>query len=305
MIYTLTLNPAVDMSVTAPTLLPNVTTRTENMLLSPNGKGVNVAFVLRRLGQPAGVLGFFGGFTGRYIVESCEAAGIVTCPTEVAGDTRVNVLLTADSAEYKMVNAGPTVTPDDEARLLATIAALPDLDVLTVNGSTARGCSPDFYDRLIATAKGKGAEVVLDISTPELRGLLSHKPLLIKPNDEELKSIFGLEIDDEASVQAALSTLFEMGAQNVLLTLGSRGSYFYNGRDLYQCGTYPVKLVNSWCTGDGCLAAFLSRWLSDRTDVAGALRLAAATGASIAESVGIGTLENVWHYEPQIAVERI
>lgn len=305
MIYTLTLNPAVDMSMTAETLLPNVTTRTENMLLSPNGKGVNVAFVLRRLGCPVGALGFFGGFTGRYIVESCEAAGIVTRPTEVAGDTRVNVLLSADGAEYKMVNAGPTVTPDDEARLLATIAVLPDLDVLTVNGSTARGCSPDFYDRLITAAKGKGTEVVLDISTPDLKSLLRHRPLLIKPNDEELKSIFGLEIDDEKSVRAALSVLFEMGAQNILLTLGARGSYFYNGQDFYQCGTYPVKLVNSWCTGDGCLAAFLSRWLSDREDVAGALRLAAATGASIAESVGIGTLENVWYYEPRIAVEKL
>lgn len=305
MIYTLTLNPAVDMNMTAAELLPNVTTRTENMALTPNGKGVNVSFVLRHFGKETGVLGFFGGFTGAHIVNECARAGIATYPTEVRGDTRVNVFLTAGGAEYKMVNAGPNVTEDDERALLAALRDLPDLDVLTVNGSTARGCSPDLYDRIIAIAREKGAEVVLDISTPDLKSLLRHRPLLIKPNDEELKSIFSMEITDTASVKSALCTLHEMGAQNILLTLGARGSYFYNGCDLYRCGTYPVQVVNSWCTGDGCLAAFLAHWLEQPQDVEGALRLAAATGANIAESVSIGRLEHVAEYAKQIAVEKI
>lgn len=305
MIYTLTPNPAVDMHATASHLSVDATTRTDEAILTPNGKGVNAALVLRHFGYEAGVLGFFGGFTGRYIVEECNRAGVKTCPVWVEGNTRVNLFLTTEEGDYKVVNAGPTVTPDDEQNLLQVIQNLSDLDVLTVNGSTARGCAPDLYDRIIRIAREKGAEVVLDISTPDLRELLRHRPLLIKPNDEELKSIFGLEVYDEQSVRCALEKLYEMGAQNILLTLGEQGAYFYDGKALYYAGTYPVKVVNSWCTGDGCLAAFLSRWLTDREDVLGALRLSAATGANIAESVGIGALEKVEKYVDHIPAEKL
>lgn len=305
MIYTLTLNPAVDMHATAPHLLVDVTTRTEEASLNPNGKGINVALVLRHFGCDASILGFFGGFTGRYIVDECNRAGAKTVPVWVEGDTRVNLFLATKEGDYKVVNAGPTVTHDDEEALLRLLSGLEDMELLTINGSTARGCSPDLYDRIIRIAREKGAEVVLDISTPDLKALLRHRPLLIKPNDEELKSIFGLEISDERSVKDALRRLHDMGAQNILLTMGADGSYFYDGRDFYRCGTHPVKVVNSWCTGDGCLAAFLSRWLPDRENVLDALRLSSATGANIAESVGIGTLENVSRYETQIKATKI
>ena len=221
------------------------------------------------------------------------------------GDTRVNLFLATGEGDYKVVNAGPTVTSADEAALLNVLEGLDDMTVLTVNGSTAKGCSQALCDRILRIAREKGAEVVLDISTPDLKALLSHRPLLIKPNDEELKSIFGLEITDEQSVKDALRTLHEMGAQNILLTMGADGSYFYDGKDFYRCGTYPVRVVNSWCTGDGCLAAFLSRWLTDRENVLAALRLSAATGACIAESVGIGTMENIEKYAEYIQAEKI
>ena len=75
MLYTLNLNPAIDMNIVSADLTPNVTTHTQDMVLTANGKGINVAFVLNKFGKNVGIIGFFGGFTGRYIVEECKRKG--------------------------------------------------------------------------------------------------------------------------------------------------------------------------------------------------------------------------------------
>lgn len=305
MIYTLTLNPAIDMNITAACFSENAATRTKDMVLTPNGKGINVAFVLKRFGKRVGALGFFGGFTGKYIVEKCEEAGIKTLPVWIENDTRVNVFLTSQNKEYKFINEGASVNADDEQAMLRTLESLQDLEVLTVNGSPAKNGARDFYDKIARIAKAKGAKLVFDISTPKLRELLQYEPILIKPNDEELKDVFGIKITDINSVKAAVRALREQGAQNVLLTLGGKGSYFYNGRELFYSGVQTVKARSSLCAGDGFLAAFLSVWLEDENDVEKALKIASATGANIAESDGLGDLEKVEQYKNNILVKKI
>lgn len=70
MIYTLTLNSAIDMNIFSDPLQPNIVNRTHHTEFCPNGKGVNVALVLDHFQIPAHIVGIFGGFTGHYIVES-------------------------------------------------------------------------------------------------------------------------------------------------------------------------------------------------------------------------------------------
>ncbi len=305
MIYTLTLNPAIDMNITAPQMLKDTTTRTKEMLLCANGKGINVSRVLKHFGVESSALGFFGGFTGEHIVNECRAWGIKTHPIQTAENTRINVFLTTKDGEYKMVNEGPTVTEENKSAMLNLIECITDLDVLTINGSAARNISLDFYEKIIRIAQRKNAAVILDISSAELKDLLKYKPLLIKPNDEEIENIFGYKVFDVDSAKQALVMLKELGAQNILLTLGSKGSFFYNGREFYQCNTKPVKLRSSLCAGDGFLAAFLANWLNDRDNVEEALKVASATGADIAESFGIGELKNVDVYKSSISVTKI
>lgn len=309
MIYTLTANPAIDYNVTSDGLEPNTVTRTRDAVYSPNGKGLNVSRVLHHYGVPTTILGFFAGFSGRFIVEGAEAAGVPVKPVWTEGITRVNVFLNAGpGTEYNMVNAGAAVNPENEAELYRLIEGLDDLDCLVISGSLPPNTSEDFLDQVIDRVKAKGAEVVLDISSKKLVRLVEKGPLLIKPNDDELADIFGIEVDgeDDGSVKAAMAELHRRGVKNVLLTLGGAGAYFSNGEHIWFAKrTFDVKLVSTVCAGDSSLAAFLSVWHDDRAAVVEALKLSMATGANVVECPGIGDFAHVDEYKGKILVREV
>ncbi|MBR5157942.1 MAG: 1-phosphofructokinase family hexose kinase [Clostridia bacterium] len=305
MIYTLTINPAIDMNVTAEDLVLGKVNRTKNAAYSANGKGLNVSVALRYFGVESGIIGIFGGFSGEYILDVCKENGYKICGVEIDGITRINVFVEVNGSEYKLVNNGPLVDVVKQKELLDVINELEDMDVLVISGSLANGIEETYYEQMLNLCKLKKTKVILDISSPKLKELLNYKPLLIKPNDEEIKEIFGYDIVCEKDVIRVLRQLYEMGACNVLITLGEKGSYFYNGNDVYFCEAYPVKLKSSACAGDAYLGAFLSQWLPEQKNVETALTLASATGANVAESNGLGDFLRVAEYQEKITVRKI
>ena len=305
MIYTLTTNPAIDMIMCSDELRRGVVTRTRDTVYTPNGKGLNVSFTLKHFGVPSTVLGFFGGFSGEYIVSGCAERRVPVLPIWVEDTTRINVFLNDGIGEYTMVSAGSMVPNDKQTELLHLLKTLEDPDYLCISGSLPRGIDPSYYEQLLQVCVERGTKVILDISSPKLKELLSYRPLLIKPNNDELRDIFGLETDTEQQVLSAMATLHRLGAQNVLLTMGERGSFFSDGSACYACSDYPVKLLSSACAGDACLGAFLSVWLQDRTAVEEALKRGAAAGADTAESAGLGKFENVPVYSRALTVRKL
>ena len=308
MIYTLTANPAIDYNISCDGLTPNCVTRTRDAVYSPNGKGLNVSFALHHFGMDTAILGFFAGFSGRYIVDGARAKGVEVHPVWTDGITRVNVFLNAVDREYNMVNAGAAITPDDEEAMLRLIGSLDDLECLSISGSRPPGTSDDLLARVVRLAGELGADVVLDISSPQLVDLLDERPLLIKPNDDELHDIFGLEVraGDDASAVDALDALHAAGARAVLLTLGGDGAYFSDGASVWHARcTAAVQVLSTVCAGDSTLAAFLSVWYRERSCVEDALRLAMATGANVVECAGQGDFAHVEEYRSQVEVRRI
>lgn len=305
MIYTLTTNPAVDMMITTDALQPNTVMRTQNTVYAPQGKGVNVSLTLRHFGVENTALGFFGGFTGEYIVNSCRERGVAVKPIWVEDMTRINVVVNGGGQEYNLVNAGPVVPREKQEELLALLNTASDMEVLCISGSLPRGIEPSYYEEILRVCESRGISVVLDISSPKLKELLAFRPLLIKPNDDELFSVFGLRCESEEEILAALAELHRLGAQNVLLTLGARGAYFSNGTAVYRCGVYPVQVCSTVCAGDATLGGFLSGWLADKAAVEDALRLGAACGANAAENADLGDFCHVPVYRESIPVARV
>ncbi len=305
MIYTLTTNPAIDMNINSDTLYKNTVTRTRDAVYSPNGKGLNVSFTLQHFGVKSTVLGFFGGFSGEYIVEGCRAKEMPVKPVWVEDTTRINVFLNDGTGEYNLVNAGSFVPRRQQEELLELLGSLEDMECLCISGSLPQGINPSYYEEILQVCAQRGVEVVLDISSPKLKELLSYRPLLIKPNDDELRAVFGLETETEEQIRAAMAELHRLGAQNVLLTLGSRGSYFSNGIACYAVGTYSVQVQSTVCCGDSCLGGFLSVWLNGQDRVTEALKRGAACGANTAESAGLGNFAKVAEYSESIAVRRL
>lgn len=303
MIYTLTANPAIDMNVSADALSSREINRTRDAVYTPNGKGLNVAFTLTHFGIPAHILGFFGGFSGAYIVEeACKICPVTSVPVE--GITRINLFITTPEGELKFPNAGAPVNLEAQEHMIEVLESVEDLDALIVSGSLPPGVESSFLVRVASVLAERGKSLVLDISSNALKELLPFKPLLIKPNDEELKDIFDWDIVDEQSALEACLRLHELGAQNILLTQGDREAYFFNGQEAYKARPLAVEMYSSACAGDGTLAAFFSRWFFDHSQVEAALRRAMATGANVAMSAGLGDFARVEEFESRIEIQR-
>ena len=302
MIYTLTTNPAIDMNITSDTISTEHVNRTRDAVYTPNGKGLNVSFTLKHYGVDSTILGFFGGFSGDYIVREADK----TCPVkpiQIDGITRVNVFLTTPEGEYKFPNAGAEVNRAKQEEMLSLLRGLDDLECLVISGSLPTGIVPSYYDELIEVVREKGAEFVLDISHKHLRELVEKEPLLIKPNDEEVAAIFGVDVKSEEDIISALHTIHGAGAKNILLTLGGEGAYFFNGEHVWHANAAKVDMLSTACAGDATLASFLSVWLANRKLVEPALTRAMATGANVAMSAGLGDFALVDQLAQSIRVE--
>ncbi|RXJ15744.1 1-phosphofructokinase [Lelliottia nimipressuralis] len=301
MIYTLTLNAAVDMNIFSAPLRPAIVNRTQHTEYCPNGKGVNVSLVLQHFATPSHILGIFGGFTGRYIVDQIRLRKIAITPAWVSEPTRINVFIHDGQQEYKLVNPGTWIDDECKQQILDHLSPLQNGDYLVISGSLPPGIESRYYAEIMALCQQKGCEVILDISHPALRQLLEFQPLLIKPNDDELREIFGLRVDSPETLKQAMRTLHQLGARHVLLTLGARGMFFSDGQSQWFCPAPAIALISSACAGDAALAAFLSVWLPGGS-VLDALTLASATGADVAGSAGLGLLNRIEHLRTHLKV---
>ncbi|PJC86787.1 1-phosphofructokinase [Vibrio sp. HA2012] len=293
MIYTLTLNTAIDMNIQCRSFEPDCVIRTDTVEFSPNGKGINVSLVLDKLNVKNQIVGVFGGFTGRYILDQLANLNIPTKTYFVDHPTRVNVFINDYQNEYKLVNPGSYINQKTLDGIYDFFRNLTNEDTLVVSGSLPPGVSIEFIERLVQLSSEIGFNIILDISDKSLTSVLKHKPLLIKPNDEELESVFGLKARTTQEAIDSLKQLHDLGAQNVLLTLGSKGMYFSNGTDIYFATAAPINLISSTCAGDATLAAFLSHWLNAPDNIVDALKLAGAVGADVAASSALGELARI------------
>lgn len=304
MIHTLTLNTAIDMNIFCEPLQPTAVNRAHRTAYFPNGKGINVSLVLNHYQQPTHVMGIFGGFSGHYIVEALLKQHINVTPTWVAEPTRINVFINDGCNEYKILSPGAHIDDEGKEQLFNHLQCIEQDDFLVISGSMPPGTDGNLLNEIVELCQKKGCDFIFDISHPVLKQLLAQRPLLIKPNDDELKEIFDLDAGSLHQVRDAMRILHQLGARNVLLTLGAHGLYFSNDEQLWFCSAPKIELVSSACAGDAALGAFLSKWLSSG-NIPEALALASATGADVAASAGLGKLDHTQMLLQQLQVVQL
>ncbi|WP_366248046.1 1-phosphofructokinase [Terribacillus aidingensis] len=304
MIYTCTMNPAIDLFSEFTSFDPFVVNRSIFEEYQPNGKAINISFMLKKLGISNMATGFLGGFTGDFIKKELEAAGIETAFIKVNGITRINTFIRADSLEYKAVNRGPVISQQAQALLLEQVRNLKNGDWLFVSGSLPRGVDDQIHIEIAEIAHQQGVKLVLDISSPVLLDCLAYEPYLIKPNDEEIANWFNLsDHTDQSELQTAAERLLERGAQRVLLSCGSRGALYCDRKQELAVNAPSGKIVNTACAGDTMLAAFAGRlMLGDSEEEA--LVYATAAGSSTAFTSGLSDLSDIPYLAGQIQLKR-
>lgn len=282
MIYTLTLNPSLDYVVCPDSFNIGKTNRTKNEYIVPGGKGLNVSVVLSRLGEETTALGFAGGFTGDELLRLLEKENINCFFRKVDGNTRINIKLNQN--EITEFNAsGITLEKENISAVKETLSTLLDGDWLCLSGSIPKGADKDIYSEFALSVKN-GVKVVVDAVGEVLKSSLSAKPFLIKPNIDELRELFGVKISTKEEIESCAKKLQEMGAQNVLVSLGPDGAMLVdmNG-NTHFCSAPKGKAVNTVGAGDSMVAGFIHRYQKTR-DFADSLRFSVASGSATAFS---------------------
>ncbi|MBC1963620.1 1-phosphofructokinase [Listeria welshimeri] len=302
-IYTCTLNLAIDLFIETDSLKPFVVNRTKDDDIQANGKGVNVSLVLKMLGICNTALGFKAGFTGQYIEDFLKEKEISSDFIEVPGLTRINVFTQVNDAqeEFKLVNKGPVIPNESIHQFLKQIEQLKAGDFLCVSGSLPRGISQDILVEIARCCYNQKVSLVIDSSYQEVLECLKYKPFLLKPNEEELAAWFNVPINSKKDYLYYGKKLLELGAQNVLLSLGGEGAYLFSGNSILYGNSPKGKVVNTACAGDTLLGTFLGGVLK-KESLSMTLKKSLAAGSSTAFRQGLTDFSDVEILEQEIAI---
>jgi 1-phosphofructokinase len=260
MIYTVTLNTAIDYYMTVGSLNIGGLNRADSTKLCFGGKGINVSLRLKEMGVNSVVTGFIGGFTGAALEQYIRSVGIDTELIEVQnGATRINVKL-SEREETELNGVGYSVNAAEYSRLKSVLsrASGDSDDIVVLSGSVPRGLDKGVYSDICAKMAEIGVKTAVDTSGEALLDTLKYKPLVIKPNISELSELFGKELTELAEIEKYARRLREIGAENVLVSMGGNGAALLEGEDFYYTQAAEGKVVSTVGCGDCMLAAYLA-----------------------------------------------
>lgn len=293
MIYTLTCNPSLDYIATVKEFQEGVTNRTTEEIIYPGGKGINVSAVLKNLGYESTALGFTAGFTGEELQRLVGQLGIQTRFIPVKhGATRINVKISSGK-ETEINGMGPAICKEELQMLYEQIDTIKTGDMLIIAGSIPAMLPDSLYQEIAERIKDRDICLVVDTEGEALLKVLPYHPFLIKPNKAELEKIFGVTIEGRDAAVEYARMLQEMGAKNVMVSLGAEGAVcITESGGIYQAKAPQGKLVHSVGAGDAMVAGFLAGYL-DVGSYEEAFWMGLCTGSASAFSPGFATREDV------------
>lgn len=293
MIYTLTFSPALDYIVDLDNLAIGEINRSTNEKIIPGGKGINVSFVLANLGTPSIAMGFLGGFTGEYIKNVLESKNINTDFVQVSGNTRINVKIKG-KVETAINGQGPKISKENFEELVDKLSfTIKDGDYLVISGAIPSFLPSDTYEKILERIKNKSVHIIIDTEKDKLLNTLKYHPLLVKPNLEELEEICGYKIKSLNELQEETMKLLQLGAINVIVSLGGDGA-FMMGENIgpIKIDAPKGKVVNTVGAGDSLVAGFLDEFIRSK-ELMKSFKRGVACGSASAFSFSLATKEEV------------
>ena len=293
MVYTVTLNPAIDYILKLPILREGATNRAAAAEIQFGGKGINVSCVLRELGVENTALGFAAGFTGDALTSHLAARGV--CADLISlpeGLTRINVKLKTDRGETEINASGPAIPQEALEALMDKLDQLTEGDMLVLAGSIPPSLPRDLYSRIMAELSGRGIRFVVDAEGAVLEAVLPHRPFLVKPNRSELEGLAGRKLPGEDDLKNAATALQRAGAQNVLVSLGGEGALLLDEFGVFhRASAADIRPVNTVGAGDSMVAGFVAG-VAQGYDYA--LKLGIAAGGATAASDGLADRRRIF-----------
>lgn len=291
MVYTVTLNPAIDYYMKINEIKDDVQ-NAEQVSLSYGGKGINVSVILTHLSIENTALGFVGGHTGEMLKELLSKEKIHSDFISIDGSTRINVKIVG--AKDIIVNAkGPSITLRNEQELIRRLSKIKGGDYLVLSGSVPNSMGDSAYERIIESVKHKNINLIVDTTGKALKSTLAYKPFLIKPNNFELEDFFGTKLSSKDDIVKCARQLQNMGAKNVLISCGKDGMLLVDENG--ELNSEPIldgEVKNTTGCGDSTVAGFLAGYIK-KNNYRYALRVANACANATAFSTKLASKSEI------------
>ncbi|HEU0305050.1 MAG TPA: 1-phosphofructokinase family hexose kinase [Gaiellaceae bacterium] len=294
MIVTVTMNAALDRTLTVPNFQRGQRHRASDKLTLAGGKGITVARALKTLGVPVVATGLAGGRNGRRILEELAEEAILADFVRIEDESRTSTAVADPTSGTftEVLEWGPFVQESELEVLLEKLDYLArGAELVVFAGTLPRGVSDEFYAEAIRALGRRGVFTVLDAEGEPLRVGLDAEPFLVSPNRVEAEAVVGQEFSEDGDFLDALERLEDLGARNALITdergcfasvRGERGQ-----RKRFRAEGPAVEAVSGVGSGAVLLAGFIAAWLEDAPPEE-ALRRAVAAGAASTLTVGAG-----------------
>ena len=308
-VVTVTLNPAIDQTVTIPNFAAGKVNRVEQIQWHPGGKGVNVAAALADYGHEVAVTGFLGRDNSGAFEVLFAQKHIEDRFLRIAGQTRIGVKIT-DPLQQQTTDVnfpGPAPTTSDIAELLQQLASLAAVNCrwFVLAGSLPPGVDLGIYRDIITALKRTGCSVLLDTSGEALQQALPAAPRILKPNIHELETLVGASLPTESDVVDAARKLIDRGVNLVAVSMGAQGSCFVSADAVVIARPPKVQVKSTVGAGDAMVAGIVASQLAG-LPLAECARLATAFSLDALTRVesGLGSPAAIRAAREQVAIEQ-
>ena len=301
MIYTLTLNPALDYDIYMDSFQEGDLNLSKEVNIRAGGKGINVSKLLANLGIKSKALGYTAGFTGDFIKKNLYDEGIESDFVELDGITRINVKINNNSKETEIAGLSPKITKEAEGKLIEKISKLQKDDILILSGSIPGSIERNIYKKL-AEMLPEGTKIVLDTRGNLLKENLNGN-FLIKPNIAELEEMFETRLSTTADIIKKCAYFLERNVKNVIVSMGGKGALLVNKEGAYLAGAPEGELINSVGAGDSMVAGFIAGIETGRSPE-DSFRLAVASGSATAYSYGLGEKDLIYRLYNEVTLKK-
>jgi 1-phosphofructokinase/tagatose 6-phosphate kinase len=297
-IITVTLNAAVDKTMAVPNFQPGRRHRTVDQTTMPGGKGVNIARVLKTLGQPVIATGLAGGAAGLRIVEQLTEMSVLSDFVRIREESRTNTaLIDPTTGQQTEINErGPHVS-EHEVELFADklLYLAKGASLCVFAGSLPRGVDVDIYGRLIREVKRLGVTCVIDTDGDPLLRAVRSEPDVISPNLLEAEELVGHEFASDEDYALAVQEMVELGAREAIMTVPdgcvARVTPDDGAPQLLRATIPHVEEATATIgSGDAFLAGYVAARYSGRR-AEDCLAYGVACGAESTQHLGAGVVE--------------
>lgn len=282
-IVTLTMNPALDITTSAPQVRPTSKIRCVGARYDPGGGGINVARTAHVLGESVSAVFPVGGPTGDLVTELLGKADVPFRRVAIGDPTRESFTVNDDSSgeQYRFVLPGPCLTAQEQAKCLEELRyEARAAQFVVASGSLPPGVPSDFYQRVADICRDVGARLILDTSGDALQSVHSGV-FLLKASVRELRERVGRDLLDRSDQLTAAQELIAADvAEIVVVSLGSEGALLATSQGGHHFPPVPVEAVSGVGAGDAMVAAIavgLTRGWSPTKSV----QFGVATGAAM------------------------